>query len=279
MTRRTAKRLIVLASCLLPAVLAPGVLAAGADHAAPAAALGARSVVTFVATDFHFAGPDTFPAGLTTLRMVNQGAELHHIQLIRLPVDKTSADFFTALQQAPEHPPKWLEYAGGPSLAVPGEASEATLFLTPGRYLFLCFVGNQAGPHLAQGMVKEVTVTAPEPAADVTLNLLDYRFTVEGSFRAGTQTVRVVNLGRQPHEASLALLAPGATAAQFVEFVHRPAGPPPAKPLGGLQAIDGGKTGYFTVNLTPGRYVLTCFVPEEGLPHAQLGMVYEFEVR
>ena len=36
------------------------------------------------AADFHFRAPDTIPAGLTRIRLKNDGPEFHHVQLVRL---------------------------------------------------------------------------------------------------------------------------------------------------------------------------------------------------
>lgn len=52
--------------------------------ASVAAAPIAPAVVTVTAKDYSYEAPDTITAGMTTLRLVNQGKELHHIQLVRL---------------------------------------------------------------------------------------------------------------------------------------------------------------------------------------------------
>ena len=60
-----------------------------------------------------------------------------------------------------------------------------------------------------------------------------------------------------------------------------PPGPPPGQPIGGLQVIDPGDSGYFTAEFESGQtYALICFHPVEGsgVPHAAMGMVQEFTV-
>ena len=70
---------------LVPVVLALLAGCAKKDEApapAPAptpAAAVAPNVITVVAGDYSFQAPDTIPAGLTTIRLVNEGKELHHL--------------------------------------------------------------------------------------------------------------------------------------------------------------------------------------------------------
>ena len=43
-----------------------------------------QGTVVFVTHDYGFRGPDRIPAGLTTVRIVNQVQDLHHIQFLKL---------------------------------------------------------------------------------------------------------------------------------------------------------------------------------------------------
>jgi hypothetical protein len=54
------------------------------DQQSPAARRGGDESVVFVAHDYGFMGPDRLPAGLTTVRIVNEGQDLHHIQFLKL---------------------------------------------------------------------------------------------------------------------------------------------------------------------------------------------------
>lgn len=58
-------------------------------------------------------------------------------------------------------------------------------------------------------------------------------------------------------------------------------GAPPFEYMGGLQAIDSGRTGWAGLDLSPGEYIALCFVPDpaSGKPHIELGMVASFRVR
>ncbi len=270
-------------------VLALGTAAACAR---PAPERGA-SLVTFTATEYAFQGPDTLAAGLTTLRLVNHGKELHHASIFRLGEGKTLVDFQAAMAvvmsgKAP--PPAWITYAGGPNAIDPDDSSTVTQVFDPGRYLVLCMIpGKDGEPHVMKGMLHPlvVTGTAPGPApalpaADVTVKLSDYDFVFDKPLTAGTHTVRVDNAGPQPHEIVVAELAPGKSAADFVKWeTGGEKGPLPANRwLGGVAGIDTGKSATFTVTLKAGNYLVICFWPDakDGKPHFVHGMIKQITV-
>src|SRR3989454_9247921 len=112
-------------SCLLVA----GFVACAAC-ARPASQAAGPNVVTITATDYAFSAPDTIPAGLTTLRLVNRGKELHHASLVRLGDGKTIADFQAGLQAAMQNhtpPPPWIAFAGGPNAVTRSEEHTSEL--------------------------------------------------------------------------------------------------------------------------------------------------------
>jgi len=270
--------------------------AAVAQSAAPAAAHGfdpATHTATVHAKDFSFDAPDSISAGWTTFHLVNDGPNFHHIQLVRLDSGKTVQDLGEALKNPNAPPPRWAVFVGGPNAPSPGSASDATLNLQPGSYAMLCVVyipGHVA--HVTKGMVRPLTVTAAsgapaaEPNADVTITESDYKFDIPANITAGNHTFKVVNSGPQPHEVEIIRLAPGKTMKDFGEFMAKAYadkvdGPPPGDGLGGITAMTPGGTEYFTANMTPGNYVMICFVPDmkDGKPHADHGMVKEFTVK
>jgi hypothetical protein len=59
------------------------------------------------------------------------------------------------------------------------------------------------------------------------------------------------------------------------------AGPPPAHFLGGVSPIAVRQENELALTLTPGHYVLLCFVPDavDGKPHLAHGMVHDVVVR
>ena len=264
--------------------------ASTAASSRPASGRAGTSVVTVTARDYAFDAPDTVAAGLTTLRLVNQGPELHHVQLLRLDGDKTMADLFAAFK-AGGPPPRWAVDVGGPNTPVPGGESQATLDLAPGRYVIACFIPSaDKTPHIAKGMARELVVAgarggarataATAAAAPATITLDDYSFTLSRPLVAGRQTVRVRNRAAQSHEVLVVKLAPGKRAADVVAWVDKQEGPPPAQPVGGTTGIAQHGWNDVALDLAPGDYALICFIPDakDGKPHFVHGMMKELRV-
>lgn len=246
----------------------------------------APNLVTVTAREFAFGAPATIPAGLTTIRLVNEGKEMHHVQLIRVGEGHTAAELMEA-SRTEGPPPSWVTFVGGPNAHAPGTPSDATMVLEPGEYVLVCFIPSPDGvPHMAKGMMKPLTVVpaspnAAAPTADVTMTLRDYGFDVAPEITAGKRTIEVVNAAEQSHEVFVARLEPGKTPQDLLAWIQSQQGPPPALPMGGTTAMSKGERNQITADFTPGEYVLLCFVPDagDGRPHVAHGMVRQFTVR
>lgn len=250
----------------------------------------APNLVTVTASDFAFNAPASIPAGLTTIRLVNQGREMHHVQLARLDEGHTVEELMRLMESAGEHGPipSWVHFVGGPNVPGPDGATEATVQLEAGAYALLCFIPSGDGvPHVMKGMVKPLTVVPAEPSGalaaepDARMVLRDYSFEVTPEIAAGRRTIRVENAAAQPHEVVLMRLAPGKTPQDLLAWLQTQAGPPPATPLGGTSFLSTGEVNQFSAEFTPGEYALLCFVPDakDGAPHVAHGMVKQFTVR
>ena len=125
--------------------------------------------------------------------------------------------------------------------------------------------------------------TAAKRPPVVTIHAQDFSFKMPGKIAAGWTTIRLVNDGGEPHQAQLAKLNPGVTAAQIptagasggdaavVALFTAAGGPNAAAPQGGVSTV--------TVDLTPGNYVAMCFIPSaDGTRHYAKGMVQAFTV-
>jgi hypothetical protein len=261
--------------------------------ASTAPAHGRANVVTVTARDYAFEAPDTLPAGLTTIRLVSRGQDLHHLLLVELKDGKAPADLLGALK--PEGPlPTWAKLLGGPNAPAPGGESNATLSLRPGHYAILCVIPAPDGvPHVAKGMVRPLTVVpargaqalatrrdAALPAADVTLTLRDYGFEFSKPLTPGKHVIRVRNAAAQPHEVEFFRVAPGKSIQDFLAWERKRNGPPPAIPLGGVNGLERGAENNVALELTPGEYGMICFFPDanDGQPHFAHGMVKQFTV-
>lgn len=250
------------------------------------------AVVTLTATDYAFEAPDTILAGWSTFRLMNHGATLHSAQLVKLEEGRTLDEFREAYFEAwrtvgPR--PGWGVRSGGPGGAEPGGSSNATMYLEPGSYgWYDPMYGEDGVPYVfGKRMARPLVVTAsggetsqqaaPEPTDTITL--VDYAFQMSAPLTAARHLIRVENLGHEPHEVDLLKPAPGKTLDDLQAWLRDPEGPPPASALGGVSAVAANREAYFEVELTPGNYVLMCFVTApDGRPHTDHGMIQEILV-
>jgi hypothetical protein len=262
---------------------------AWAENAGRTAALrGGDAPVVFVAHDYGFSGPDRLPAGLTAVRIVNEGQDLHHIQFLKLLEGKSAADFRAAIAADPRRLPGWVQYAGGPNAHLPGSQASATVNLTEGDYVLMCWIPDKNGmPHVALGMQKALfvrdrkptKVSTPKPS--ITVEQVDYQFILSKRIESGLHTIEVMNHGSQPHELVVVKLAPGATVKDaLASFEPGASGPPLGELVGGITGIEKGEQMRFTGEFGRGRYGLICFIPDAatGRPHFLHGMTTEFAV-
>ena len=268
--------------CLLLAALVLAACAKSeppADQASVTATPAVPNMVHVTATDYAFQAPDTIASGVTTFHLMNQGKEVHHVVIIRLPLAEVQK-----MSDGP--PPADLVAIGGPNAAAPGGTAEATLDVAPGTYTLICLIPAADGmPHIAKGMARELIVTpgtstAAMPAADITIKLTDYAFDITGPLTAGRHVVRIEDAGPQMHELVFVKLEPGKTVEQAVAWLEKPVGPPPSTIINGASPMTTGLAITTTVDLTPGDYGLICFVPDskDGKPHLAHGMIKQVTV-
>lgn len=258
------------------------------DRQSTAALRGGDGPVVFVAHDYSFSGPDRLTAGLTTVRIVNEGRDLHHIQFLKLLQGKSAVDFRAAIAADPHHLPDWTQYAGGPNAHQESNSASATVNLTEGDYVLICWIPDKHGvPHVALGMQKALSVRGgkpvrvSQPKPSVVITQVDYQFILSRRVESGLQTIEVVNHGTQPHEVVVVRLATGATVQDAIaSFEPGASGPPRGELVSGITGIKKGTRMYFTGEFEPGRYGLICFVPDTvtGRPHFLHGMTTEFTV-
>lgn len=276
----------VVSSIITVMFLAAGASAAAQDHAAH----GTTSLAV-TGSDYTFDGPDSIEAGFTSLTFTNAGTEPHHIQLARLNDGVTKDQVMAALQEGEQATLALVDLVGGVGVIMPGQNQTVITDLSrPGTYIELCLVPNAEGvPHFALGMTRFFEVTAPATAAerpditaDLVIRMVDFGYNFPAEIRAGPQVWEVVNDGPQPHEMALMKIADGRTVEEaLATFTGPPVqGPPAALPVGGVQALEVGGSNFVELDLTPGNYIVVCFVgdPETGRPHIALGMVSSFTV-
>ena len=270
---------------MLQHIVAAAMLASAPHHAA--------SVVVVHAKDYAFVGPKIVKAsGPVTIRLVNDGKQLHHLSLVKIGKGHTVKEFMDGMKN-PGPPPAWTTDVGGPNAAPPGASAEVTLSLEPATYAMLCFINSPGDPtpHMMKGMVNtlvvegdaQAPVQAGSPMGDISIHLSDYKFAMSKPFTAGSHVVTVTNDGAQTHEVVLVKLQPGKTVADLEKWIDKDVmkGPPPAMIQNGMAGLSKGRSGTFAVTMTPGNYAMLCFVPDmkDGKAHAEHGMTTQFAVK
>jgi hypothetical protein len=192
----------------------------------PTAPMQAQPVaeITLHGHDHRFEAPDELPAGRVTLTFRNQGREPHHAQVARLNDGVTHAQVVEATNEGLAAIMKLVTFHGGPSSAEANRTAQATIDLVPGQYVLLCFIPGPDGvSHMAKGMVAPFTVRdeqavaeVPTPAANQTISLYDFHYTMPETLPSGRQTWQIVNDGPQIHELALFKLTPGKTVDDFL---------------------------------------------------------------
>lgn len=241
------------------------------------------------AADFSYAAPETISEGWVRVTLTNSGKEPHHVQFLRLNDGVTLEQFESTLKQGEGPALAMTKQQGGVGAVAPGMSVEAIINLPAGQYVILCFIPSPTDhvPHHAKGMIKGLTVsessnTASEPTADLTVTMKDFNYDLPESLSAGPMTIKVVNNGPESHEFNLLKLPEGKTLNDVTQFLKTPDGPPPFIPVGGMNGLDVGMTGYLQLDLEPGNYVAICNIPSpkaEGHPHFTLGMIKVFTVK
>jgi hypothetical protein len=117
--------------------------------------------------------------------------------------------------------------------------------------------------------------TAPRAARVVTITARNFAFEAPDTVPAGRTELRLVNLGPELHHVYLMRLDGGHTPAELLGAL-KAGGPPPVwvHDAGGPNAPAPGQTNAAVLDLVPGTYVLTCFIPSpDGVPHIMKGML------
>jgi hypothetical protein len=274
-----------------------------ADTTATVSVAALPPVVEIAAVDYSFESPDTIPSGWTTLRFDNQGREVHFVSLWRLPDGKTLADYeaevlpaFGAAYQPleagtidkeeagrilGERLPAWFvetRSLGGVGFTSPGHMAETIVPLEPGVYVMECYVKTAEGAyHGALGMLKQLVVTeastgGEEPTGDAEITLTNAGIQAPSTLSAGRHTIAVrfvehpeYGLGNDVHVARMEEGTDPVAVTDWMDWMNVEGlrDPAPVEFLGGLHEMVTGATGYFIVDLAPGRYAWVGESPAE----------------
>jgi hypothetical protein len=218
--------------------------------------------------------------------------------MVRLEPGRTAQEFIDAYAEAIRTSgprPTWIVRSGG-TAAGPNDEGNATQYLEPGNYVWICPVEDSAGiPNFSKGMVRPFVVRADGGSqsgseATLAIRLLDFTFAVDTPLTAGRHVIRVENRGGEPHDVMLFKLGPGTTMEEVrtrmnPERVRRSREPEPDQgPLdvtlaGGVAVIAPGMEAFFEAELTAGEYVLVCFTTApDGRSHIEHGMIQQVRI-
>jgi hypothetical protein len=117
---------------------------------------------TVTASEYKFEGSG-LKAGKATIELRNEGGEWHHFLAGQLKPGATidEAKKFFSEENSKGPPPVDPENPALSSTVMNGGVSQLVdVELKPGKYAFFCFIADRKGgpPHVAKGMVSEVTV-------------------------------------------------------------------------------------------------------------------------
>jgi uncharacterized cupredoxin-like copper-binding protein len=181
-----------------------------------------------------------------------------------------------------------LGVTGGVALMGPGATSEVVLDLEPGHYAL-------SHPLAGVPVTRLIDVTAAPadkpatPEAQLTISMTEFAYDgAPDTLPRGETTVNVVNEGEQLHMMGLQRVnEEGITAEQVAQSLNGT--PLPTQPTlvhaGGMGELAPGDSGWATLDLDPGVYVLYCLVFDNptgsggpGKLHSQLGMQHVLTV-
>ncbi len=137
--------------------------------------------------------------------------------------------------------------------------------LTPWRPLCVLGIAACAAPKLS---------TKTSTPRVVTITATDYAFGAPDTIPAGLTTFRLLNPGREPHQAVIA----GAPDKTFPEIERALVAAEPSMldwltfPVG-AGAVGSGDSSIVTAEMPPGNYLVLCYIPSpDGKPHVVKGM-------
>lgn len=150
----------------------------------------------------------------------------------------------------------------------------------------LCLAGTVAGcrsdrPSPADEARAAAVAAAPAASpATITITASDFKLDMPATIAAGSVSFRLVNHGKELHQAQIVRFEEGKTIADLGKAMAHE-GPPPSwlHFVGGPNGIGPGQEATTIASLTPGQYAMICFIPSpDGVPHIAKGMVQPFEV-
>ena len=281
----------VMLTAVLALALVGGTGCAGGNEAEPAVV--AVEVAPSGEGRFELTAPRSIEAGLVRLEVRNRTKDDAFADLLRLDDGHSIEEALKAVRSGDGSIPAWMRAVGGVGFVEPGAVGVGELVLAEGRY-HLVDVGEPAGDdvrsHAENGATAVLEVTAGDsdaelPDVDASIEMGDYNFIPTG-LRAGTNRVRLANIGEEVHHTLVVPIRDGATWDDVREFATSPGSPPDGPPpldfsrISGTSTLDPGRELIAELELAAGRYAFVCFISdrEGGPPHVAKGMLREVTI-
>lgn len=239
-----------------------------------------------LSNEAHFFLLDKYPDGKTIENTISDVAPVFAEGMDLINIGK-SEEGFAAFGKLPA----WyfdIVFSGGSGIISPKHRAVSTLNLEPGYYVMECYVKMANGKfHTLMGMAKPLIVTKEDSGHEppkATSNIVlsgEEGISWDQPITKGRHTFSVYVKDQKPHEnfiwhdiniARLDAAADIEALEKWMDWSH-PKGlitpvPNGVTFLGGVNDMPSGSTGYFTVDLEPGKYVFISEVPntkEKGL--------------
>ncbi len=271
------RRMAVVAGVLMLVVLALGACTMmGGGEAAVEETAGDIPEIVVEMTDTGPSIAAEVPSGVVAINL----AEAPGATLARLNEGVTLEQLNEGLSQPdPTAAVSLVSLLGGASNTTDGRL---VVDLQAGQHVLVNF--PEDGPPSAAPFTAGEPSGASLPAADVTVDLVDFNFAIPAEIGAGPKVWQISNKGQQWHEMAIVKLSEGATIDDVMAMLQseeEPSGPPPFEDVAFWSPNSPGETGYVTWDLPAGEYTVICFLPDlagDFSSHAAHGMVANLTV-
>ena len=237
---------------------------------------------------YRIVAPARVHGGVVRIRFTNRGKIPHDAQLVRVDGAHSVADVADTVHTDGAPTPEWLHAEGGVGTLGAGQSGVATVVLPVGSYVILdTGVDEDDIPFAKAGAARPLQVVDSGdalPPADTVVTESEYSFSI-GKLRPGSETIRVQNVGRQPHQFLAAPIVAGRSLDDVRQAFSSSSGSQGPSPVDLAKAVsvsrlDPGRALVTTLRLERGTYAFVCLLSdrEGGARHVSLGMIAEANV-
>lgn len=224
--------------------------------------------------------PGALGPGYTTFKIRAESDGDNHLLFIRAKDGVTKEAMTKGIHANDGSGDALVTIVGGNGGMPKGTQADVTFKLDDGIYAVVLFDDEGDLSAASYFSVEDGNdETSPPDAHGVVQMGPGFVFSVPQNFD-GSGTFEFRNPDEQTHEAAFIRLTVGATIDDVVRWARDGfQGLPPFEPAGGFGALDGGRKGWLTFDLSKGNYAIICWIPgPDGLPHWLNGMFASFSV-